>query len=280
MRALIRVTVQDRGATLPKREDRQEYDSAITDLFRAIGFDPRSLAGSKTLPSQMELETSEEVKALFEGLQGTIAEEEKKHLIMLGYTSAGQAKFVVCSINQNVLHIRVRDDLFEKLRLACGEICARIWAHSTRWRPRFNKRNAGQRRALQLAEVIEVMEPTHKTATILGHLIRWPWVATIRYHRGESLLALVALVTSGTLFWYTPELAEPLTRFLARLKTFQPSYVQGALERTYSALLVTFAITAIELLIKYIELRRGRPIMWNAGIEPSPGARLNGREDR
>jgi len=272
MRALIRVTVTDRGATLPKRENRADYDSAITDLFRAIGFDPRSLAGSTTLPSQKDLESSEEVKTLFEGLQGTIADEEKKHLIMLGYTSAGQAKFVVCAINQNVLHIRVRDDLFEKLRLACGEICGKIWTHS-RWRPHLKKRGTEQRRALALAEVIEVMEPTHKTATILGHLIRRPLVATIKYHRGESLLALVTLATSAALFWYTPELAEPLTRFLDRLKTFQVPYIQGALERTYSALLVTFAITAIELLIKYIELRRVRPIMWNAGIEPSPGAR-------
>src|SRR5687767_6561492 len=106
MRALIRAEIVDPGGVLPSRDERETYDAMIVELFKNIGYDPRSLAGHCN-PTQDELEQSKEVAVLFENLQGTIFDEEKKHLVLLGYTSAGQAMFVVCAINQTTLHIRV-----------------------------------------------------------------------------------------------------------------------------------------------------------------------------
>jgi len=277
MRALIRVTIVDPSGSLSSREDRENHDKEIIALFKAVGYDPRSLGTNRGLPTESELEESPEVRSLFENLEGTILEEERKHLLMLGYTNAGQARFVVCSTNPKVLHIRVRDDLFEKLRVACAEICVKIWKHSAQQRLRnFISRKPQRRRYLQLHDVIEVMEPAHKTATILGNIIRRPLRAVFKYHQKETLLAVFTLVTSVLLFWYAPDLAPPLTKTLATLKSFKVEYIQGALERTYSALLVTFAVTGVQLLLRYFEFRKSRPIMWNAGIEPTRGPQSDG----
>ena len=277
MRALIRVTINDPDGTLPSRESREEYNKAIIRLFSAIGFSPRSVTSSTSTPNQCDLEQSKDVQELFESLQGTIYEEEKKHLIMLGYTSAGQAKFVVCSINPDVLHIRARDDLFEKLRLACREICTKIWTHSDRMRGsrlRFRRKEGGP--YLTLDDTIEVMEPGNKTVTILGHLIRRPLAAIPKSYHGKSILAASMFLLATSLFLFSPDLARPVQRILSTVKSFDVLYIQGALERTYSAFLVTFAITMLELYMKYIELRRLRPIVWNAGIEPTRGPEVAG----
>ncbi len=271
MRALIRVRVVDDGGTLPPRETREDYDAAIIQLFREIGFSPRLLRLGNEIPDQAALEDSEEVKELFENLQGTIYEEEKRHVVMLGYTSAGQAEFVVCSINPNVLHIRVRDDLFEKLRLACREICAETWNHGDAARRDHLFFWRRPRPYLVLQETIEVMEPGNKTVTILGHIIRDPFRAMLRYNWRKFALGTATLLIAVILFWFSPSLAAPLQQILNIVKFFEVDYLQGALERTYSAFLVTFAVTFIELAMRYADLRRMRPIVWNAGIEPSIG---------
>jgi hypothetical protein len=131
MRALIRAYIREHKA-LPNREDaREDYDNALIKLFQEIGYDARRLSGRQDrLPTQDELRDSKDVERLFDGVPDDLRDEETKHLIMLGYTSQGQAKFVVCSINQLVLHIRVRDDLFDKLKRACKEICVSSWNHS------------------------------------------------------------------------------------------------------------------------------------------------------
>jgi hypothetical protein len=56
---------------------------------------------------------------------------------------------------------------------------------------------------------------------------------------------------------------------LEPIKKFDPLYIQGMLERVYSALLVTGFISTLDLAVAYRELRRNRPILWNAGIEAS-----------
>jgi hypothetical protein len=112
MRALIRIEIVDPKCGLPPRANRSEY--ATERLC-----DARHLVNCPSLPTQPELDESEEVKYLFEDAPDLVKRKEMEHLIMLGYTSEGQAKFVLCSINQTILHIRVRDDLFDNLRRAC-----------------------------------------------------------------------------------------------------------------------------------------------------------------
>lgn len=272
MRALIRAEIRGCPDSFPDRGDRREYDAAVIQLVKDIGYDARHLhICLDHLPTQQEMEASEDVAKLFEGVPDPVKTQELKHLVMLGYTSEGQAKFVVCSINQNVLHIRVRDDLFDKLKRACKEICMCAWRHALKRSRLFRliRRKTNWHLYLFIRGPIEVMEPNHSHATILGHLVRKPLNTLIRHHPGESFLVASALILSLLLFWYTPDWAPSLTQLLIPLKKFEPQYVQGLLERVYSALLVTFFITALDLAVKYRELYRNRPILWNAGIEPT-----------
>ena len=64
-------------------------------------------------------------------------------------------------------------------------------------------------------------------------------------------------------------LTTPIEKFLGWLGwTFPSGYVQGGLERTYSAFTVTFFITVLTLLFQYNALRRDRPIRWNSAVRP------------
>lgn len=270
MRALIRASIVTRGRhELPVRSERAAYDAAIVKLFQEIGFDPRTVSGSGQVPAQSELAASREVATLFENLQGTIVEEEKKHLVMLGYAGSGQALFVVCAINQGELHIRVRDDLFEKLRAACTEICTKIWAHSGRGRGLGVSVGRGPHITLRLADQIDVMEPNHKSATIKGRIIYRPFLALFRYHRTATRVALAALALAAMLFVYAPAIAPRLAAGLAWFKAFDTGYVQGTLERVFSAFLVTFFVSLLELFLTWRDYHRRKPVIWNAGIEPS-----------
>src|SRR5207302_1793527 len=97
---------------------------------KSIGYDARPLRDSPNVLSDQEhLEGSPVVALILKDVPPEVKNEESQHLVMLGYTSEGQANLLVCSINPNVLHIRVRDDLFDKLRRACKEICTNVWKH-------------------------------------------------------------------------------------------------------------------------------------------------------
>lgn len=263
MRALIRIDLLDAANILPPREEREEYDKKIRELFSQIGFNARELKDTVSIPSQAELAICPDVEYIFHGVPEVVSEEEKKHLIMLGYTSDGQAKFVICSINQNVLHIRVRDDLFEKLRRSCREMCTSIWTYMVglHW--------WGKHVRLKVREYIEVMEPGHHHPTIIGYVIHRPLKALLKQHPGESIMAFSTGLAALALFLFSPELAKPLAAFLEHIKHFEVAYIQGALERVYSAFLVTCTVTIIDLVVRYRALKYGLPILWNAGIEPT-----------
>lgn len=268
MRALIRAEIKGFCNKLPSRNDRTKYDHVLVELFKNIGYDAREWAGH--LPTQDELEESADVNRLFESVPETIKNEELKHLVLLGYTSEGQAKFVVCSINQNILHIRVRDDLFDKLKRACKEICMGAWRHAavSSFLMRRHRKEPNWDLFLSIRGPIEVMEPNHSHPTILGHLTRKPMRTLFKHQAGESILAVLAFSLSILLFLFTPDWAPIVTQILLPIKTFDQQYIQGLLERIYSALIVTFFITTLDLAVKYRDLYRNRPILWNAGIQP------------
>jgi len=266
MRALIRVELAGLSPDFPQRSE-EEYDKNVKNLFAQMGFDARPMEPGPD-------GCSEEIEYLFEGVPKRIKDEEMKHIVMLGYTSEGQAKFCVCSINRETLHVRIRDDLFDKLKRACSELCARVWQLNSS----LPRKGWFKRRALSVSakvrSSIEVMEPGHGHATILGHIVQHPVRVLFRTYPGEVLIASTTLLLFCVLFWLTPDLAAPIAAFLSHFRQFSAEYVQGALERIHSALLVTSFVTFIDLFIKFREFRRVRPIMWNAGIEPSkPGTR-------
>jgi hypothetical protein len=141
-----------KGHFRPK-SNRQDYDEAVIKLFTEIGYTPRApddlgtalvqpneLAITHTKESesaeapvqhinqqslgavfdwranQERLTNSEVVHHVFEGVPKRIAQKEKAHLIMAGYTSDGQVDFVVCAVNERELHIRARQHFLYLLR--------------------------------------------------------------------------------------------------------------------------------------------------------------------
>lgn len=116
--------------------DEQSYNALIIDFLKLIGFSPKSKIDEEkvekaeeeaekargaaentrgsdlALPSQADLLHSKYIKYLFDQSPTNIRDEETKHLIMVCYTSDGQAHFVVCCINQYDIHIRVRTHNF------------------------------------------------------------------------------------------------------------------------------------------------------------------------
>lgn len=74
-------------------------------------------------------------------------------------------------------------------------------------------------------------------------------------------------------FWFSPDWATPMTEFFKPFKEFKTEYIQGVLERVFSALIVTCFVTGHDLFMKYREINRNRPIVWNAGIEPNKPTR-------
>lgn len=261
MRALIRARIiPGLDGKLPDRiEDRTAYDKVVISLFRDMGYDPRSLPNVKDLPDQTDLATSADVENLFADVPLNI-EEEKNHLVMLAYTSEGQAKFIVCSINQYDLHIRIKDDLFEKLRRACAEICERSWENPKKFKDHPH---------LRIVKSVEIMEPGHGHATIRGDIVQNPLRTVIRENFTETVIAVFTFIFSLFFFFFAPKLALWITSVLNMIFDFNVLYIQSAIERTDTAFLVTFAVTAINLIMRWLQLRRTKPIKWNAQVEPT-----------
>lgn len=258
MRAVI---MPGTGTAFPDRlEDKDEYDRAVINIFKSMGYDPRSFydAEGKNLP--IKLVETRDVELLFEGVPKDIANEEIKHLVMVGYTSEGQAHFVVCSINRHDLHLRIRDDLFEKLRRACAEICDRSW--------RAHAKNPNDPH-LDINNTIEIIEHGHSHATIRGDIVQKPLKTVIYENVAETLIIFITFIFSVLLFLFAPKIAENIYDAMKPTELFTKQYVQGFIERVDSALLVTFAIALINISLKYIQLRKTKPIKWNARIEPT-----------
>ena len=113
------------------------------------------------------------------------------------------------------------------------------------------------------------MEPKSFFPTIKGEIIQNPFREVLTKEYAEAIIMAVSFVLAGVLFFTTPSMAPRLKRFLESLGFFfETSYIQGAVERVFSAFVVTFFISFIGLIIKYFALRRRRPIDWST-IEES-----------
>jgi hypothetical protein len=266
MRALIRADLKPADHFLLLWNDRKEYDDAVIRIFLKMGYAP-----AKT--GQKELEDDAFVKEIIQDMPPDIKEQETQHLIMLGYTGEGQSHFVVTGVNPTEIHIRIKGRLFGRLRRACANIFQNSRKIRSQWRiSRFGQKLA-EKDVLPYLEVrhsIEVMEPMRDHPTILGEIIDSPLRETIRQNTNEIYLALFTFVGSVTLFFLSPVLAPLIQNFF--VQTFQTNiydvdYIRGALERTYSAFLVSFAIAALGLSIRYFDLRHQQPIKWDPDIE-------------
>lgn len=266
MRALIRADLQPEDYFVALWKDRSKYDEEIIQLFLEMGYAPAKR-------DQEQLEEDAFVKEIIQDMPPDIKEQETQHLIMLGYTGEGQSHFVVTGVNPAEIHIRIKGRLFGRLRRACANIYQNSRKLRSRRRNTVIESGESEKKIipyLKVRSVIEVMEPMRDHPTILGEIIESPWTELLRQNANELYLAGFTFFSSVSLFFLSPILAPRIEDYL--IQTFKTTiynqvYIQGALERTYSAFLVSFAVTLLGLSIKYFNIRHQRPIKWDSDIE-------------
>jgi len=124
------------------------------------------------------------------------------------------------------------------------------------------------------------MEPKETSPTIVGTVIESVWTELYETNRKEVLLATSFFFIAFILLIFTPTIApaiQPHGRlFENALKTFinpkivpvySVDYVQGALERTYSALFVSSVVSFAGLTTRLFDIVRTQPIKWVMDIE-------------
>jgi hypothetical protein len=112
------------------------------------------------------------------------------------------------------------------------------------------------------------MEPHRDHPTIQGEIIYSALSEVLQRNSNQRIMMIIAMIISGTLFIYSPQLApiiQPLFTWINPLMTV--GYIQGALERTYSAFLVTFIVTFFTFAIQVFQLRKQKPIIWELDLE-------------
>jgi len=270
MRALIRADLHPSLNFQQLWSDRNAYNEQVVRLFLEMGY-----AAVKT--GQVDLEKDATVEELIKDIPPDIKEQETGHLIMLGYTSEGQSHFLVTGVNPTEVHIRVKGRLYGRLRRACVD----IYKNAERLKKRRQKRKSllllkNDSKGilitpyLILRKTIEVMEPLRDHPTIRGEIIESALSEVVKDNRNEVVLIIFTLVGSVFLFFATPYLAPVLQTFLVKFLNvvgYSKDYIQGALERTYSAFLVSFAVTLLTVLTKAFEISRFKPIRWDTDTD-------------
>lgn len=265
MRALLRADLHPGDYFQQLWEDDKAYAEAVVKLFKQIGY------------SKIKVDTDvlqdEKIKNIIVDMPDEVTEEETRRLIMLAYTSRGQSYFIVSGINPTRLHIRIKGGLFGETKKACQEIYRNALREEKRARSRIRRQLFRNRQEdtpyITLEEKIDVFEPAKRSPTIEGHIIRSATVETFRERTYEFLLMILTLGFSVILFFFTPTIVAPWLLGITNSLTsrfaliFTQAYIQGALERVFSATLVTSMVTAIGILFRILQLRRLKPIKWD-----------------
>lgn len=225
--------------------------------------------------AQKILGNSKECLKIFKDAPEDIQDEEKKRLIMLGYTSKGQSNFLVVAVNPEEIHIRIRQGLFNRLRACATEICDKSKKHRDRINQFFGFIQLWRKEAYLVPDSkIEVMESKRDEPTISGQIIDSALKEVYRNDKAEFILMILAAIIAIIGFVYTPSSASYFKNILDHLGgNYEVSYVQGAMERIYSAFLVTFFVTFINIIIKINSVRIDKPIVWNSGIKAERGSK-------
>lgn len=281
MRALIRADLQPTNYFSSLWNKREKYNSQVTQLFLEMGFAPVKVGQKALLEDPF-------VQEIIEDMPPDIKEQETQHIIMLGYVGEGQSHFIVTGVNPSVIHIRIKGRLFGRLRRACVEIIKKSRQLRDKRQIRFlggrlvfskyktthEGNNDSVLPYLEIKPIIEVMEPMRDHPTILGEIIESAFVEVLRRNRYEVWLIGFTLIGTVALFFTSPPLAPILERFLLffHITNYNALYIQNALERTFSAFLVSFAVTLLGVFVKIFEMSRLKPIKWDSDTE-------NRRED-
>lgn len=225
--------------------------------------------------AQEILGNSKECLKIFKDAPEDIQDEEKRRLIMLGYTSKGQSNFLVVAVNPQEIHIRIRQGLFNRLRACATEICEKSKEYRNQSGWLFGIGHIFKKTAYFVPDSkIEVMESKRDEPTISGQIIDSALKEVFRNDKAEFILMILSAGIAIVGFIYTPSYAPYFKNILEHIVgTYDVLYVQGAMERIYSAFLVTAFVTFINIIIKINSVRLDKPIVWNSGIKAERGSK-------
>ena len=104
---------------------------------------------------------------------------------------------------------------------------------------------------------------------MLGEIIESASVEGLRQSKYDLVLIAFTLLGSIGLFFGSPLLAPVLYSLLSWLgiTEYDALYIQGALERTYSAFIVSFFVASLGILTKIFDLQKSKPIKWDTDLE-------------
>lgn len=275
MRALIRADLQPSDHFSFLWREREEYDSQIIQMFLDMGYAPVKV-GQETLLNDPF------VNEILEDMPPDIKEQETEHLILLGYVGEGQSHFIVTGVNPTEIHIRIKGRLFGRLRRACTDLIKNARKLRDKRQVRFfgsrlliaksktsEKAHISSAPYIEVRHTVEVMEPKRDHPTMLGEIIESASVEGLRQSKYDLVLIAFTLLGSIGLFFGSPLLAPVLYSLLSWLgiTEYDALYIQGALERTYSAFIVSFFVASLGILTKIFDLQKSKPIKWDTDLE-------------
>lgn len=283
------------------RSNSTQHDDAIMKIFEAMGYKaissdevvqlPENDTIGETDPARITARSvgNPEFRLILQDNQGklrdTIIEyifrdvpegalHERDSVVMVGYASYGQLGFVVSRINHAELHIRVRGDTFIRIKNTCADIQSKAELLTPKYprllNSRLQKYDAKSKKPhIILNRQIEVLEPHQHTPTINGRIISSAIKEAITDDRIDELVALSTGIAALVLFLVTPymadHVADVINAFTERIysRSYTDAYISNAMERLFSALLVTSMVTFISFAARVFSLRRFKPIKWS-----------------
>ncbi len=275
MRALIRADLQPSDHFSFLWREREEYDSQIIQMFLDMGYAPVKVGQEALLNDPF-------VNEILEDMPPDIKEQETEHLILLGYVGEGQSHFIVTGVNPTEIHIRIKGRLFGRLRRACTDLIKNARKLRDKRQVRIlggrlliakskasEKDHISSAPYIEIRHTVEVMEPKRDHPTMLGEIIESASIEGLRQSKYDLVLIAFTLFGSIGLFFGSPLLAPVLYDLLNWLGItgYDVEYIQGALERTYSAFIVSFFVTGLGILTKIFDLQKSKPIKWDTDLE-------------
>lgn len=271
-------------------EDITQIISEIDEETARSNSKKASRAKTKTYQLKLSPEHVQSIKEIIREIPESIRKTECRRVVCFGYSSDGQSHFLVFAMNINDLHIRIRGGLFGKTEQACKDLIQKAAQH----RKGINSparnikamltgsyKNANNV-FMTINPSVDVMEPGQSMPTIKGEIVESVWKEIYKSNRREVLLSIIFFSVAFLLLVFSPTMAiafNPTALFFENvLKSFlNPNivpnytvdYIQGALERTYSALFVSSVVSIAGLATKVFDIVKTMPIKWVMEINES-----------
>ena len=195
-----------------------------------------------------------------------IREKEMAAWVCTGYEDNGQVSFMVTHHNDTSVYIRLKANLFRKMKSACLTFLAKFSRKSRWWWTKklysyFGRVESGENGSyIKICDdvPIEVMEPKKDQPTIRGYVVqinpRYLW-----NEYAQDILLIAVLFVLVVVSWVDcGSFADPSSSLV-----FDPSGSEcGRVERINTGLFVSFCVALVNFISKVMLDKRSEPVRW------------------